>query len=233
MTAHDILNRLHCLADEKAAQVARGFFKAGARGGIQGDVFLGIRTPLLRKLAREHESLPVGETEQLLHSDVHEARALALLILGQAFERGNAARRRTIYLLYLRNTGHVNNWDLVDVSARPIVGGYLAERSRAPLYRLAHSTVLWERRIAIVATHYFICRGDFADTLGVARLLLKDPEDLIHKAVGWMLREVGKRDQAVEEGFLAEHCHAMPRTALRYAIERFPEELRRKYLRGY
>jgi 3-methyladenine DNA glycosylase AlkD len=230
MTVQTILGHLHSLADDKAAQTARGFFKAG---GIQEDVFLGIRVPVLRQLARQYESLALAEAEQLLHSEVHEARALALLILAQSFECGTSAVRRAVYQLYLLNTAHVNNWDLVDVSAAPIVGGYLAERSRAPLYRLARSASLWERRIAVVATHHFIRRGDFADTLAVARLLLHDPQDLIHKAVGWMLREVGKRDQAAEEAFLAEHCRTMPRTMLRYAIERFPEELRRQYLCGF
>jgi 3-methyladenine DNA glycosylase AlkD len=137
-----------------------------------------------------------------------------------------------VYELYLGSTAFVNNWDLVDASAGPIVGGYLNERSRKPLYRLVRSARLWERRIAVLATSHFIRQGDFADTFGVARLLLTDGEDLIHKAVGWMLREVGKRDRGAEEAFLAEHYRAMPRTMLRYAIERLPEPCRRQYLRG-
>src|SRR5207248_1357595 len=167
----------------------------------------------------------------LLQSPVHEDRSLALLILADAATRGDAARRKQIYDLYLAHVRFVNNWDLVDVSAAAIVGGHLAGRSRRPLVRLAKSASLWERRIAVVATHHFIRRGEFADTLAVAELLLGDREDLIHKAVGWMLREVGQRDRAVLEGFLRRH-RRMPRTTLRYAIERFPEELRRAYLRG-
>jgi 3-methyladenine DNA glycosylase AlkD len=193
---------------------------------------LGIKVPPLRLLAREHQGLPLGEVTDLLHSPFHEARMLALLILVRKFDRGDAAAREAIYRLYLANTARVNNWDLVDCSARPIVGAHLADRDRKPLYRLARSAVLWERRIAIVATYHFICQADFGDTLKIAALLLGDREDLIHKAVGWMLREVGKRDVAALEGFLAEHCPRMPRTMLRYAIERLPPARRRMYLKG-
>ena len=154
-----------------------------------------------------------------------------MILVGQ-FEKGDDATRKSIYDLYLANTRHINNWDLVDLSAPQIVGGYLENRSRKPLDRLAKSASLWERRISILATHWFIRHGDFADTLRIAEKLLGDKEDLIHKAVGWMLREVGKRDVAVLEEFLGEHCRVMPRTMLRYAIERFPEEKRREYLNG-
>ncbi|MFL5339408.1 MAG: DNA alkylation repair protein, partial [Gemmataceae bacterium] len=168
----------------------------------------------------------------LLQSPIHEYRSLALLILVNAMARADPTMQKQIYGFYLANTRFVNNWDLVDVSARDIVGTYLATRSRRPLYRLAHSASLWERRIAIVATHHFIRQGDFADTLKIAELLLDDREDLIHKAVGWMLREVGKRDQAAAEEFLRQHHPTIPRTALRYAVERFPEAKRRAFLKG-
>jgi 3-methyladenine DNA glycosylase AlkD len=176
--------------------------------------------------------MPLEEITQLLHSPLHEARSLALLILVRTFPRVQPEGKKAIYDLYLANTVWVNNWDLVDLSAGPLVGGYLASGERGVLDRLARSPSLWERRIAIVATHHFIRQGDFADTFRIATLLLGDREDLIHKAVGWMLREVGKRDQPAEEEFLRKHYRNMPRTALRYAIERFPEEKRTKYLRG-
>lgn len=158
--------------------------------------------------------------------------AIALLILCRAYERGGEAARRTIYRLYLDHTDRINSWDLVDCSAPSIVGRHLETRSRAVLRRLARSASLWERRIAMVATHRLIRNGEFDDALAVADLLLADEHDLIHKAVGWMLREVGKRDRAVEEAFLGPRYARMPRTMLRYAIERFPEPLRRRYLRG-
>jgi 3-methyladenine DNA glycosylase AlkD len=157
---------------------------------------------------------------------------LALLVLVRAFEKGDDASRKAIYDLYLASTGRVNNWDLVDASAPAIVGGFLAERGRGPLTRLARSDSLWERRIAVVSALFFIRRGDLQDTLRLAGLLLGDGEDLIHKAAGWMLREVGKRDVAALEGFLAGHCRRMPRTMLRYAIERLPEARRQQYLKG-
>jgi 3-methyladenine DNA glycosylase AlkD len=176
--------------------------------------------------------LPLSEIEYLLHSAIHEERLLALVILVGQFEKGDDATRKPIYDLYLANTRHINNWDLVDLSAPQIVGGYLKTRSRKPLDRLAKSASLWERRIGIPATHWFIRHGDFADTIRIAEKLVGDKDDLIHKAVGWMLREVGKRDVTVLEEFLGKHCRVMPRTMLPYAIERFPEERRQKYMRN-
>jgi 3-methyladenine DNA glycosylase AlkD len=232
MTTRKLLARLQQLGDEKTAQVLRGFFKTRPGEYGAGDVFLGIKVPPLRLLAREYQDLPLTEAEKLLRSRFHEARLLALLILVRAFARGDDAVRGAIYDLYRANTARVNNWDLVDASAEYIVGGYLADRDRQPLYELAHSTSVWERRIAIVATFDFIRRGDFTDTLKIALMLLADREDLIHKAAGWMLREVGKRDLAAAEAFLKEHYRRMPRTMLRYAIERFDEPRRQQYLRG-
>lgn len=229
MTAKEASKKLRSLADPAFAASAARFFKKEHTGD---DVCLGLPAPTLRQLAKEFRALPLAEVETLLHSSVHEERALALLILGLHVHRAPAAIRKEVCDFYLANTRHVNNWDLVDVSAPPLLGAYLFDRSRKPLYALAKSANLWERRIAIVATQYFIRQQDYADTLKIAKLLLNDQEDLIHKAVGWMLREVGKRDQPTLESFLREHAAAMPRTALRYAIERFPEPLRQAYLRG-
>ena len=232
MTAEQVERRLRELADDKIATIARRFFKTGPGQYAEGDQFLGIKVPQVRKVEREFQGLPVVEAEALLRSPLHECRQLALLLLVRLFTRGNDATQKGIYTLYLRNTAHINNWDLVDCSAEPIVGGYLRERDRKPLYRLARSKSLWERRISIIATYHFIKRRDFADTFGIVTQLLADKEDLIHKAVGWMLREVGKRDLQAEIAFLAEHYRDLPRTALRYAIERFPEEQLRQYLKG-
>jgi 3-methyladenine DNA glycosylase AlkD len=229
MTVESIRKRLHSLGTPAAAQGALRFFKSDHAAG---DTFLGVRAPDLRRLARECRGLSPDGTLKLLQSPIHDERALALVILADRSMRGDAAMKKQVYDLYLANTRHVNNWDLVDVSASPIVGGYLADRSRRPLMKLAKSSDLWERRIAIVATHHFIRRGDLADALAVAERLLSDREDLIHKAVGWTLREIGKRDLPALEGFLRTHCRVMPRTMLRYAIERLPPEARRAYLAG-
>ena len=226
------LDQLHALGSPEAAAFAARYFKTGPGLYGEGDIFLGARVPALRKLAGEFRALPEGEVLSLLGSEFHEARLLALLIWVRAASKGDEATKRRVYDLYLANTRSVNNWDLVDASAREIVGGYLHDKDRGPLYRLARSASVWERRIVIVATHHFIARHDFADTPGSAGMLLGDPHDLIHKAAGWMLREVGKRDRAALEGFLRRRHRAMPRTMLRYAIERFPPDIRRPYLTG-
>jgi 3-methyladenine DNA glycosylase AlkD len=232
MRADDAFRRLLALADEKTAAILRKFFKTGPGEYGEGDQFLGIKVPPLRKLVREFRGLPLAEADLLLQSPFHEARALALLILVDAFNRGDPRQRRQVHALYLSRTSFVNNWDLVDASAEHIVGGHLIDRDRRLLRRLARTTVLWERRIAIVATFHFIKHNDFDDTLAISQMLLADPEDLIHKAVGWMLREVGKRDLPTLETFLQQHHRQMPRTALRYAIERFAEPRRQQYLKG-
>jgi len=224
--------RLRSLGCPKQAAILARFFKTGPGQYGEGDKFIGVKVPVIRKVAKEFKALPLAEVECLLHSDIHEERMLALVILVGQFQKGDDALRKRIYDLYLANTAHINNWDLVDLSAPKIVGGYLETRSRKPLDRLAKSVSLWERRISIIATGWFIWRDDFADTLRIAEKLLGDREDLIHKAVGWMLREVGKRDVAVLEEFLGEHCRVMPRTMLRYAIERFSEKKRRGYMDG-
>jgi 3-methyladenine DNA glycosylase AlkD len=232
MQATDIETHLRQLGDETTAAVQRRFFKTGLGEYGEGDSFVGLKVPALRQLARQYQHLDLAEAEALLHSLLHEGRLLALLILVRAFQKGDNNCRKDIYELYLANIAQVNNWDLVDASAEHIVGGYLSSRGRRPLDRLARSAVVWERRIAVLATFHFIKRHDFVDLFRLAKALLADKHDLMHKAVGWMLREVGKRDQAAEESFLCLHYRRMPRTMLRYAIERFPEERRQQYLKG-
>lgn len=230
ITAAALTRRLRRAADPTRARLLQGFFKTGPGQYGEGDRFLGLRLPAIRALARESRDLPLDEIGRLLASPWHEARLLALVILADAYAKADPVRQRAIYRLYISSTDRINNWDLVDVSAPRIVGAHLFARSRAPLARLAKSTSLWERRIAILATLYFITRGEVEDTLAIARTLLDDRHDLIHKAVGWMLREVGKRNRGALEGFLHRYAPTMPRTALRYAIERFSSRERRRYL---
>ena len=232
MVAAEIRERLAALGDPRVAEGSRRFFKTGPGEYGEGDLFRGIRVPVLRALAKEYRSIPLPEAVRLLGSAFHEDRLLALLLLVRLYSRGDEASRGEIYRLYLKNTRFINSWDLVDSSAEQIVGAHLRDRSRAPLGRLAKSASLWDRRIAVMATFHFVKRGEFRETLDLARALLHDREDLIHKAVGWMLREVGKRDAEAEERFLRENYRRMPRTMLRYAIEKFPEERRLAYLRG-
>lgn len=230
MSAKEVRKKLKAVASPEVAKSAARFFKTGPGEYGEGDVFMGIKVPTLRSLAREFRKLPLEEIESLLRSSIHEERHLALMILVLQGAKSDDAQRKATFDFYLRHTEFVNNWDLVDCSAPQIVGGFLMNRSRKPLVQLAKSKGLWERRIAIVATQHFIRHGDLGETLTITRKLLNDEEDLIHKATGWMLREVGKKDQAVLEGFLDEFGTAMPRTMLRYAIERFTPERRRAYL---
>ncbi|MEI6314243.1 MAG: DNA alkylation repair protein [Syntrophus sp. (in: bacteria)] len=230
--AQEIQTRLERLGDPEKAQIHQRFFKTGPGEYGEGDVFLGISVPETRKLAREYQTLSLPETIKFLQSPLHEARQLALFILVRAYAKGDAALQEQIYHLYLQNARFINNWDLVDVSAEHIVGPWLRRQSKAPLHILAASELVWERRIAIMATFHYIKKGEFDPTLRIAELLLADKHDLIHKATGWMLREIGKRNLAVEESFLKAHYRQMPRTMLRYAIEKFPEDLRQQYLRG-
>ena len=183
-------------------------------------------------VVREHRGVALDDAAQLLRSPWHEARLFALLLLVDAYRRGTADARDAIYRLYLDHTAYVDNWDLVDTSAPYIVGAHLEAGDRRVLERLARSASLWERRIAMLATQHFIRGGEFGTALRIAEMLVDDGHDLIHKAVGWMLREVGNRDRAAEEAFLRRHHRTMPRTMLRYAIEKFPPELRQSYLRG-
>ena len=232
LTASAIRARLHAHADPSSVPILQRFFKT-ARGEYgEGDRFIGVRVPAMRRVCRECRGASLTQVGRLLRSRVHEERLLALLLVVDAFSRADDRDRRTLYDFYLSNTHFINNWDLVDASAEHIVGGWLRGRSRAPLARLARSASLWERRIAIVATCHFIKRGELEETFRIADLLVGDRHDLIHKAVGWMLREAGKRDTRALRGFLKDRYRSMPRTMLRYAIERLPEPERRRYLEG-
>ena len=220
------------LANKEIAEHSQRFFKTGKGQYGEGDIFLGIRVPVLRKIAKKFRRISLAEVSKLLESKFHEERLLSILMLVNLFKSGDEDDQELIYELYLDKTKFINNWDIVDISAGNIVGAFLFEKDKAPLYRLVFSENLWERRIAIVATFYFIRNDEFDDTLKIAQILFTDKEDLIHKAVGWMLREVGKRVIEIEEEFLEEHYLKMPRTMLRYAIERFPETRRKMYLKG-
>lgn len=227
-----VLRELQALRNPDRALVSQRFFKTGPGQYGEGDRFLGLDVPTLRGLAKEHAQLPSTDCAKLLASAWHEARLLALLIMVEQYPCADAAQQTAIYKLYMSSTERINNWDLVDASAEHIVGAYLQGRSRAPLLRLARAKDLWQRRIAILATFHYIKQGEFAETLRIAELLLHDEHDLIHKAVGWMLREIGKRDRSVEEAFLKVRAANMPRTMLRYAIERFTPALRQRYMRA-
>lgn len=231
LTVAEIRRKLSARAEPSRVPGVSRFFKTGVGEYGEGDVFIGVRVPALREVCRECRDAGLPEIRTLLRSPVHEERALALLLLVDRFHRQDDSGRRLLYELYLSQTVFINNWDLVDCSAAAIVGGWLQERDRAPLDKLARSPSVWERRIAIVATFHFIRRGEFRDALRIADILLEDSHDLIHKAVGWMLREIGKRDGAAERRFLKTRAHRMPRTMLRYAIEKFPLAERQTYLR--
>lgn len=229
----DLRSEMKSLANADDAVFLQRFFKTGPGEYGEDDRFLGIRVPEVRRMARKYHGLSRSDTVELLRSPWHEERLLALVLLVDAFSRVDEPGREEIYRLYMANTAFINNWDLVDASAEHVVGGYLATRGDVqPLRELARSDSLWERRIGMMATFHFTRRGHCAPALEIAELLVGDGHDLIHKAVGWMLREVSKRDMAAEEAFLRRHLRDMPRTMLRYAIERFPEPLRKSYLAG-
>lgn len=225
----EVRKELYKYANKKKAKLLRRFFKIGPGDYAEGDIFIGVIVPFTRKVLKQFPDLPLAEVIKLLRSKIHEERLLALLILVHQFSNADAQAKEKIYKAYLANTKFINNWDLVDLSAPQIVGGFLTDKNRQILYRLAKSPLLWERRIAILATFTFIRSGDFVDVFGITKLLLDDEEDLIHKACGWMLREAGKRDGQAQEGFLKRYYKIMPRTMLRYAIEKFPENKRKAY----
>ncbi len=230
----NICDELDGLRNEEKAMVLQRFFKTGKGEYGEGDIFLGLTVPQQRAIAKKYRDLLLAYIEKLLHNKIHEYRLTALFILSDQFKHSDEKKQKIYYDFYLANTKHINNWDLIDLSARDIVGGYLINKpkERKILHTLARSNSLWERRIAMLATSAFFRNNDVADTLAIAEILLHDNHDLIHKAVGWMLREVGKRDDAVLISFLNKYCKTMPRTMFRYAIERFPEAKRRTYLRG-
>ncbi len=232
MQINNLKKELRSYADIKRAKILGGFFKSGKGQYGEGDIFLGITVPQSRAVARKFAHLNFSQIKILLKSKIHEERLVALLILVHQFSEGDELSKSKIANFYLSQTKYVNNWDLVDLSTDKIVGAYLLGKPKTILYRLAKSEMLWERRIAIVATYTFIKNNKFNETLKIAKMLLPDRHDLIQKAVGWMLREVGKKNQGVLEKFLKDNYSNIARTTLRYAIERFPEELRIKYLLG-
>ena len=220
-------------ANPAKAKLLAGFFKTGPGEYAEGDKFMGVMVPDERRIAKQYRDLSRSDVLELLHSPWHEERMIALFILTGQYQRGDAKVRKAIYDLYLNNTKHINNWDLVDLSAKYIVGAQIAEggADEAILFKLAKSHSLWERRIAVLATFYPIAQGDARLALAVAELLVDDPHDLIHKAVGWMLREVGKRCSVkAEESFLDRHAATMPRTMLRYSLEHFPPKRKEYYM---
>lgn len=229
----DIQRAIHKYHNPARAIHSLRFFKTAKGEYGHGDIFLGLTNPECHRIAKIYQDVPRSIVESLLQSPIHEHRLIALLILIYQFKNGDQSTRTDIYNLYLRSTKFINNWDLVDSSADKIIGEYLVDKDHRILKKLASSELLWDRRIAIIATFAFIKRGDPKTTFDISKMLLSDKHDLIHKAVGWMLREVGKRcGQEVEEQFLRSTYHQMPRTMLRYAIERFPESLRLSYLHG-
>ncbi len=227
----NLKEELNAHTSPEKSKILAGFFKTGKGQYGEGDVFLGVNVPNIRKLAKKYSNLSFNEINSLLESRIHEERLIALLILVNNYKK-DEKQKEIIYNFYLKNTSKINNWDLVDLSADKIIGDYLSNKSKDILYALANSDNLWERRISIISTFNFIKSNEFSETLKIAQILLNDKHDLIHKAVGWMLREIGKRNQEIEEEFLKKHYKGMPRTMLRYAIEKFPEEKRQAYLKG-
>jgi len=231
MTAEDVTNELHRYASDTDAINLQWFFKTGPGEYGEGDQFIGVRVPDIRKVCKEFKRLPLGEVQKLIESPIHEHRMTGLIILTIQYPKSRD--KQAIYDLYIEQLakGNVNNWDLVDVTCRAVVGEHLRD-NRTKLFELAKSESLWERRVAIVGTFPYIASGDASTSLELAELLLHDREDLMHKAVGWTLREVGKRcDRQLLIDFLDKHATEMPRTALRYAIEHLPEDTRQYYLK--
>ena len=231
MTAAFILDELHSVTYPKKAQFLQRFFKTGKGEYAEGDIFLGIVVPIVRNIAKANRLTPLSELEILIKSEYHEARLTALLIMIEQFKRADEAEQSLLYTFYLNHTTYINNWDLVDVTCLHIVGKYLLTRDRSILYTLAESSLLWDQRIAIVSTITFIRNREFFDTFALAEKLMTHKHDLIHKAIGWMLREVGKRDKEALCEFLDRYTLKLPRTSLRYAIERLTPEERSYYMK--
>jgi 3-methyladenine DNA glycosylase AlkD len=220
-------------ANQQKAKLLQGFFKTGKGEYGEGDLFLGIVVPESRKIVKKFKDLSFSDLSELIKSEYHEERLIALLILVSKFEKGNEAEKSSAYKFYIKNRKGINNWDLVDLTASKIAGPYLQNKDKTIIYKFAKSKDIWERRIAVLSCFHYIYYGDCRDALKIAQILKNDKHDLIQKAVGWMLREVGKRcGKKFEEEFLKKNCKTMPRVMLRYAIEKFPEKLRRFYLKN-
>ncbi|MBT5338599.1 DNA alkylation repair protein [Candidatus Falkowbacteria bacterium] len=232
MTISQLKKQIRQFGTIERAKASLWFFKTGKGDYGEGDKFLGLKMGEQRVLAKKFVDLELNELAPLLKSEWHEERMIALIILTYKYPKADDKEKKKIYEFYIKHRKAVNNWDLVDVTVPRVIGAYLVDKDRSILFKYANSKDLWEKRIAVLATFAFISRNDFKDSLKIAKILLNDKHDLIHKAVGWMLREIGKRDQAVEEKFLKQHYKKMPRTMLRYSIEKFDEPLRLKYLKG-
>lgn len=227
----NIKKELFSLGSRKKAELLQKFFKTGKGQYGEGDVFIGVMVPQVRNIVKKYKDIEISETIKLLHSKEHELRLAALLILVEKYNKSDEGMKRKIFNAYLGNTKYINNWDLIDLTAPRIIGKYLYSKDRGILKKLAKSKSLWERRISLLATFHFIDNGEFKDSLKLAKLLLDDKEDLIHKAIGWMLREIWKRDPRITESFIRKYIRKMPRTSLRYAIERMPEKRRKEFLK--
>lgn len=233
MLKEKIIEELKTVSRKEKKEISQRFFKTGKGEYGEGDIFVGITVPEIRDICKRHfEEMTLKNAEYFVQNKIHEYRLFGLLILTYMWKKSDDAKRNDIFNLYIKNLRYVNNWDLVDLSAPNIVGEYLKEKDRTILYELAKSNDLWKQRVAIISTFSFTRNNDFEDTLKIAKILLNRKHDLIHKAVGWMLREVGKKDQGVEEEFLKKCYKKMPRTMLRYAIERFEKGKRQRYLKG-
>lgn len=229
--AEDVIKDVRKEADPAKVEILSRFFKTRKGEYGEGDLFLGVKVPPLRKISKKYKGLPLPELQKIVKSKYHEERLLGFFILCETFQKTPEEDRNKLHQFYLKNLKYVNNWDIVDLSSREMIGDYLLDKKRDILYKLAKSENLWERRISIISTYAFIRKQDFKDALKISEILLKDKEDLIHKAVGWMLREIGNRSLKPETDFLDKHASSMPRTMLRYAVEKFPDKLRTKYMK--
>jgi len=232
MSLTEIKKEIKKNADPRKAELLQRFFKTGLGQYGEGDIFLGIMVPVQRSIVKKYKHLSLKDLKVLLNSGIHEERLIALLILVEQYKKGDEQKKEDIFAFYHLHRKRINNWDLVDLTAHSISGSYLMDKDKSLLYKLAESENIWDRRIAVMSTFYFIKYNVFDDALCIAEKLINDKHDLIHKAVGWMLREIGNRDMNTEEGFLEKHYKKMPRTMLRYAIEKFPEKRRLAYLKG-
>jgi 3-methyladenine DNA glycosylase AlkD len=229
-TASQAIRKLNTFKNENKVSLFQNFFKTGPGQYGEGDIFIGVNVPDIRRVSKEFQNLDLDEINKLLFSKIHECRLLALIILVKKYQTKDSLKKQ-IFDFYIKNKKQINNWDLIDGSAPHIVGHWLFNKKRKLLYKLAKSDSLWDRRISVLSTFYFIRNYDFKDTLNISKILLNDSHDLIHKAVGWMLREMGNRDKKLLISFLDQYVTSMPRTMLRYAIEKLPEKTRKKYLR--
>lgn len=232
MELTELRDDLRNKADAKQAVILQRFFKTGKGEYGEGDQFYGIKVPVLRKIASGYKNLLLSEIQELLNSPIHEERLVSLFILVNHYEKGDDKTRETIFRFYIKNTKNINNWDLVDLSAPKIIGAHLLNKDKEILFEFARSSDIWKKRIAIISTYTFIRNLQFDTTFQISEILLNDKHDLIHKGAGWMLRELGNKDMRAEEKFLKKYYKRMPRTMLRYAIEKFPEKKRQDYLKG-